>query len=578
MVPEIRQQEEEKDVVVFYHLRAEMIKDFLGGEVRITSSDIFARRVQTSIEDTLIEKQWHQLKEVYVNQIHTAVKQKTALQIRSFILESYYNWVVKSRSGDNNALQVPMHDKVLWFLEELANVIPNPSIMKMAQLMDFNKKDLLKHHILTKIDIVTLYVKATTPMLKTIRYETVNKVQLLQIFEFNVAQVVNYKFLRQSLLDTFNTENEVITEHLALLDRVNKAVHQERREILADIVQGSSEKLVLDAKSYYDLVIDNWEEYLQNAENLDMLTNIKGQDTTIADFITDSNESSKTEMKSRDVTKMPKKNENVKVGRFDDFEYFILTEIEKAGKNSEQDTIRKYQEHDIPRDSADNTSNEIIKSNKVLLNVSPQNESKADKLKNKIKYQIEFIKNKMDDFAKDANDLADFNKITNTLENLQANNIDFQETIVNNNSVEKQAHEESLLTDNNLQLKDAQVNSPNVNTVEEVETEVVLEDMINELLDSKYDQEKSPNIEHSHHLNKYNIPIASSKQLNKDKSQVSNSEGNPDSLTIQEQLEILSLNYNSIDGLTVSPEYEKKEKNNKDDVQKKESKHIGDEL
>ncbi|XP_043263141.1 ER degradation-enhancing alpha-mannosidase-like protein 3 [Colletes gigas] len=383
------------DIVIVHNLRAEIIKDPLGGEVRITSSYLPTRVTSKLESNTLVEKQWRQLKEVFVNQIYSDVKHNTGLEIRSFILESYYNWIGKSRGGNANILKISLRDKVLWFLEELSEIVPNPSIMKMGQLMDFNTQKLLKQYLLTKMDVVVLNMKNVMTVLKSIKSDSLNSEQLFKIFELNISQAGNYKILRQLLPDIFDIEDESITEHLILLDYVNQAVHKEYREILADGAQGNLEKSVIEKNSYYDILFDNWQRDLKNLEKLDILKKTKEHDSTIAEFMTDSNESSKTEMKSKDTFKMPKKNEDVKVGKFEDFEYFILTEIEKAVRNSEQNSIRKYQEPiDISRDAVDSASNEIVNLNNVILNVSSQNQSEVDELKNRIKYHIELMRNK----------------------------------------------------------------------------------------------------------------------------------------------------------------------------------------
>ncbi|XP_033188408.1 ER degradation enhancer, mannosidase alpha-like 2 isoform X2 [Bombus vancouverensis nearcticus] len=564
LVPELRHEGEEKDIIYFYDLRAEIIKDSLGGEVRISSSYISVSLRKESEDNTLIEKQWRQLKEVFVNHIYLDVKQKAGLQIRSFILESYYNWIVKSRGGDGTILKVSLRDKVAWFLKELAVVVPNPSIMKMDQLMDFIKQKLLKQYLLTKMDIMVLNMKKVTTILQTMRSGSPNTEQLFKIFELNIAQAGIFKFLRQLLPGIFDMEDEIIREHLALLDRVNKAVHKKYREILADGAQESLEKSMIDKNSYYDTIIDNWQKDLKNFEKLDLLKKPKEQDSVITEFMMDNNESSKSEMKSNDISKISKRNEDVKVGKFEDFEHFILTEIEKAVKNSEQDSIRKLQEHiDVSRDIADNTSKEAVNSNKVVLNVSSQNQSKADTLKNRIKYQIEFIKNKIEDFTKNIDSLVDFIKITNSLENVQSNNIDFKETVTNNNSADKQAHKESLLTDNDFQVTDAQTSSQNIKTIGKDNSEV-LQKIEKEVVDPQLNNYKS-------------IPSKLPKEC---KTQISKEEGNTKSIDIQQELETSNSNYNSVDEnkLQHSQKYTNEVKSKKVDVQKHKSKHIDDEL
>lgn len=575
MVP-VRHEEDEKDIIFFYNLRAEIIKDPLGGEVRITSSYISVPLTKESEDNTLIEKQWRQMKEFFVNHIYLDVKQKTSLQIRSFILESYYNWIVKSRNGDSKILKISLRDKVAWFLEELAVVVPNPSIMKMDQLMDINKQKLLKQYLLTKMDIMVLNMKTVTTMLKTIRSENPNTEQLFKIFEFNIAQANNYKFLKQLLPGIFDMEDEIISEHLALLDRV----HKKYREILTDGAEENLEKSIIDKNFYYDMIIDNWQNDLKNFEKLDVLKKIKGQDSTIIDFMID-NESSKTEIKSKDFSKMSKNNDDLKMGKFEDFEYFILTEIEKAMKNSEQNNIRKYKEHiEISRNVADNINKESGNSNKVVLNISSQNQSKTDTLKNRIKYQIEFIKNKIKDLTKNIDSLADFTKITNSLENVQSNNIEFQETITNNNSADEQIHKESVLSDNDFQEKDTQINT-NSRTIDKDKNNV-FQKIGKEIVNLQYNQENNPNsVDNSIHLNTNNYKIISSKLPKEYKNHISTSkEEDKDFINVPKELEAINTNYNSIDEnkLQHNEKHINEFTNKKINVQKHKSKHIDDEL
>ena len=581
MVSEIKDEDVEKVIVVFDDLHAEIIKDPLGGEVRITSMYIPTRFTSKLEDNALVEKQWHQLKEVFVNQIYKDAKPNAGLQIRSFILQSYYNWVVRSRGRNDDVLKVSLRDKVLWFLEELAEIVPNPSIMKMGQLMDFNKQKLLKQYLLTRMDIMVLNMQTFTTMLKAMKSQSPNTEQFVKICKLNIAQAVaHYKFLRQLLPGIFDTEDESSIEHLILLDEVNRAVHKEYREMLVDGARENFEKLVVDKSSYYDIVIDNWQRELKLFEKLDILKKTKEHDSTIAEFMTDSNESSKTELKSKDVFNMPKRNEDMKVGKFEDFEYFILTEIEKAVKSSEQDTIRKYQEHiDISRDAVDNTSKEIVNSNKVILNVSPQNQSKADTFTDTIKYHMKFLINKkIVDFTNDIDPLGDLTKITNSLDNIQSNNIDYQETVTNNNSAEEQAYEESSPKGNDLQLIDAQMSSPSVNTKAKDEAEAVSRNVEKEDIDTKRNQKTHPSTEHSVNLNVDSNKIRPSdlpKEFH-DQMQTLEKELSKHSVRVQEKTETsASIEESKLQG---SENYAIQAESTKVDVQEHGGKHIGDEL
>ncbi|XP_076220988.1 ER degradation enhancer, mannosidase alpha-like 2 isoform X2 [Nomia melanderi] len=347
MVSEMKHEEDEKDVVVFSNLRAEIIKDPLGGEVRITSSHRLPRLVKDSEDNTLIEKQWRQLKKVFVNQIYADTKENGGLQIRSFILKNYYNWIMKSRGKIDNLLEVSLQSRVLWFLEELTEVSSNPSITKMGQLMDSNKQKLLEQHLLTKMDRMVLNMNTVTTMLKTMKFESLNPEQFDKSRQLGITQDNNYKFLRQLVPGIFEVEDESIT-HLAQLDHFSKTVHKEYREIITNKAQKYLEKSVeekSDKNSYYDTVINNWQKDLKSFEKLDILKKPIEHDSAIAEFIGDlfTIQSRKTEI-SKYVDKMPKKNEDIKVGKFEDFVYFVLTELEKAEK-TEEANIRKYKDH-----------------------------------------------------------------------------------------------------------------------------------------------------------------------------------------------------------------------------------------
>ncbi|XP_054006912.1 ER degradation-enhancing alpha-mannosidase-like protein 3 [Hylaeus anthracinus] len=377
VVPEIKYEEDEKDVVIYYDLRAEMIKDSLEGEVRITSTYTPSRLTRKSKDNTLeVEKEWHQLKEVFVNQIYSDVKHNTGLQIRNFILESYYNWIVKSRGEIRDVLNIPLRNKVLWFLEELAEIVPNPSIMKMDQLTNLNKQKLLKQYLLTKMDVMALNMETTMTMLKTIKSESPkNTEQLFKILELFTSQANNYEFLKQLLVGIFDIKDEIIQNHFVLLD-YSVVYYKEYNEILTDAVQEILQKSVIPQHSYYYKQLATWGRASpKNLEKLDILKKMK-----------------EIKIKSTDSFKMPTENEDIKIGNFEDFEYFILTEIEKAIKNAKQNNFEKYQEHiDVSRDTADNTSEEVVNLNNIILNISSQSESAE--LRNAIKYHIEFMRN-----------------------------------------------------------------------------------------------------------------------------------------------------------------------------------------
>ncbi|XP_076298410.1 ER degradation enhancer, mannosidase alpha-like 2 [Lasioglossum baleicum] len=516
MASEMKHDEDEKDVVTHSDLRAEIFKDPLGGEVKITSTCKPLRFIKSSDDGTLIEQQWRQLKEVFANQIYADPKQNIGLQIRSFVLEGYCNWIMKSRGEIDNSLNMSLQNKVLWFLEELTKVAPNPSITTMGHLMDFNNQKLLKQYLLTKMDLMVLNMNTVTTMLKTMKYEGPNTEQLIRLTQLSIAQNSNYGFLRKLVVGLFDVEDESIP-HLTQLDHFSQAVLNEYHEILSNRAQKYLEKTIVkfNENSYYDVLINNWKRDLKSFEKLDILKKTIENDSTIAEFIRDSIESRKPEMKSKDVVKMPKKNEDIEVRKFEDFEYFILTKIEEAIQN-ERNSIRKYKDHiknykeymkkledqmrkykghiDISKDFADDISTEII--NNVILNISSQSQNDVDVLDELI------------------------TKVKNSLEDIQSNILEFSEPVTNNNSAEKQAYEESSLNDNDFQLIDSQISSSNVKTIMKDREETVLQK----------DEDKGICLQDNQEMMSSNLP----KEF-KDKLRTSEEENNEQSIHIKQE-------------------------------------------
>jgi len=378
-IPIIESLEDEADTIASHYFRAEIIKDSLGGEVRITAASedaiIILRPVSTPVEIL-----WHQLKEVFVNQIFINSKQNKGIRIRSFILESYYNWVNKARGV---LTKTSLSEKVRWFLNELL-VAPNASIRKMGQLAESNKQKLLKQYLLTNMDTMVLNLKTVATKLKNIKSVRPEMEQLLKISESGIAQVENYSFLRHLLADLFDEEDEIINQHVALLDRIHAEVHTTYQEILIDGVQRHLEKSGEEDSSYYDILITDLQKNLKNidkGENL--LGKTKENDLAVAEFISDSN-GGKLELEAKNI-KILKKDKESRNEKIEDFEYFILSEIEKAVKYSEQNILRKYEDQ---RDASKNAVTEdkkdknAIKPDDIILH--SQNQSEGEDRKNKI--------------------------------------------------------------------------------------------------------------------------------------------------------------------------------------------------
>jgi len=340
-IPIIESEENQEDTIDFHYFHADIIRDSLGGEVRITVASeaaiIVVKPVSTSVEIL-----WHQLKEVFINQLFFNSKQNKDIRIRNFILESYYNWINKARGV---LTKTSLSYKVRWFLGELLMVAPNSSIKKIGQLLEANKQKLLKQYLLTNMDSMILNLKTIATKFKNTKSARPGLQQLFKISESGSMQIDNYSFLHHLLLNLFDEEDEIIKQHIVFLDRVHAKVHTTYQEILIDGVQRHLAKLREEDNTYYDILIIDLQKNMENIdkrENLLKKVSFKKDDLIITEFISDSN-GDKLEIETKNF-KVLKQDKEFGINRIEDFEYFILTEIEKAVKYSEENILQKYED------------------------------------------------------------------------------------------------------------------------------------------------------------------------------------------------------------------------------------------
>ncbi|KAL2730708.1 ER degradation-enhancing alpha-mannosidase-like protein 3 [Vespula squamosa] len=363
---------EQQDTIEFHHLSAQIIKDSLGGEIRVTakSNVPLIHMTKNSETTTLLEKQWQQLKEVFVNQIYIGSSQKTGLYIRTFLLTSYYNWIMTEQGVDTNVFNAAsLKQKVLWFLKELSEVAPNPSIaLSIGQLMDSNKQKILKQHLLTKMDLTVLYLKEISTKLKEIRSTMPGLTPFIKISRFDIRQINEYIVLRHLLREIFDGDDKIVKQHLDLLDHVGKIVKNIYQEILMDDWQKSLEKFGGNKDPEFLKLQRAYVALIQEV-----------------DFTNDNNESN-PEINTKDLFKLLNENKDYDK-KYENFENFIWTEIEKVNKNTEQNTLQEYEdESNISNYIETNNENKIIttESDKMLIQSDVLKQSKNESMKNKI--------------------------------------------------------------------------------------------------------------------------------------------------------------------------------------------------
>lgn len=459
MIPVVESQEFQEDTIDFHYFHAEIIKDSLGGEVRITAPSEDAIIILKPVS-TPVEILWYQLKEVFVNQIFLNSKQNKGIRIRSFILESYYNWVNKARGV---LTKTSLSYKVRWFLSELLIVAPNTSIRKMGQLLEPTKQKLLKQYLLTNMDTMVLNLKTVATKLKSMKSVRPDMEQLLKISESGIAQVENYSFLRHLLADLFDEEDEIVSQHIALLDHIHAEVHTTYQKILIDGMQKHLEKSGEEDSSYYDILISDLQKNLKNmdrGENL--LGKTKEDDLAVAEFISDSG-SGKSEFKGKSIRvldqnmRVLKKGKDLDTEKLEDFEYFILTEIGKAVKHSAQSILRKYEggTSDVSKNAVtEGKKNKDSDKGEITLH-SPQNQSKGEDRKSKAPSSLK--------------------KEINSLGTAKSADVKFEETVVKDEQKEKST--------------DSSTNAPNVRTPSTDERHALLREIRKDISDTQHKQQ-----------------------------------------------------------------------------------------
>ncbi|XP_036140100.1 ER degradation-enhancing alpha-mannosidase-like protein 3 [Monomorium pharaonis] len=537
MIPIIESQENQKDSIDFHYFHAEIVKDSLGGEVRITGASK-ATIVVIRPDSTPIEIMWYQLKEVFINQIFPEIRNNKGLRIRSFILESYYNWINKARGV---LTKTSLSHKVRWFLSELLVVKPNPSIKKMGQLLESNKQKILKHYLLTNMDTMVLNLKTVATKLKSMKSVRPEMEQLLKISESGITLVENYSFLRHLLIDLFDEKDEIVNQHVAHLDRIHAKVHTTYQEILIDGVQRQLEKSGIEDSSYYDILIVDLQKNLKNidkGENL--LKKTKKDNLAIADFINDSNED-KLELESKSV-KILKKTKESGAEKLEDFEYFILTEIEKAVKYSEQNIFQKYENSDESKNVAMKSKKDknVVKSGEIILH-SSQNQSEGENRKNQVQNTFQ--------------EKIDFLRITKV--------IDVKLEAIKDKQKEKSSIDSASSDTNKIHVSDTSVTTDTSNSRTPIKKNVLLQELQKDISDIQYSyetdlREKSSNQKDS--VGNKIVPIDLLEEL-KNPMWVSNKEK-----VLKKKSQITDTFYSTIVGDEVK--YEEKKHTSKDKIKK----------
>ncbi|XP_046605659.1 ER degradation-enhancing alpha-mannosidase-like protein 3 [Neodiprion virginianus] len=310
---EIIREEDQKIIVEFQHLKAEITHTLTEEEIRITVNlDKTLSTPQEHADFSDFEKKWRFLRKMFVNQIFANTKKDSSLYIKGSVMKGYYKWVQTERGLSNDVINnMNLSRKVLWFLKELGELGPELSVAdKTNEVTNINKRrlELLKQHLLSKMDDMA-FLKNVAMKLKSLKSTNPEMEQLFEQLESGKVEVENYALFGKLLREIFEGEDEDMSQHIVLLDHLHKAIQ----------INNPSEILIDQLRKEF-------------GDSLE-LTNFSESE---GDFLVGESRTDDTESKESKKTKSLQEYSKINVidsRNLDDFENFILIEIEKAAEN-----------------------------------------------------------------------------------------------------------------------------------------------------------------------------------------------------------------------------------------------------
>lgn len=333
---EFTREEDHKIIVEFEHLKAEITDSLNEEEIKLTANlDTPVETSQEPNDSTEFEKKWRYLRGMFVNKIFTNTKEGSSLYIKGSVMKGYYKWVHSERGLSNEVINnMSLSSKVLWFLKELGELGPDSTITDMSDgLTDVNRRrlELLKQHLLSKMYDMA-FLENLASKFKNLKSTNPEMEKLFKQLLSGKVDVENYALFGKLLRVIFEGEYEDISQHFVLLENLYKAVQDNNRS---------------------EMLIDQLRKELGNSLEIMNFPESKEDDIVIGEpGIVESRESLKDESVIEHRKTEQKESRNL-----DDFEDFILIEIEKAvespAKIKTNPSPPNYSDADEPKETSD---------------------------------------------------------------------------------------------------------------------------------------------------------------------------------------------------------------------------------
>ncbi|XP_033219638.1 ER degradation-enhancing alpha-mannosidase-like protein 3 isoform X2 [Belonocnema kinseyi] len=204
----------------FGHLQAILAKGTPQSEIRITAKPgVPFTPTKISESKSFLERQWKNLKQLFVNEIYAPGRQSSGVQVKVTFLKSQFETMMLERGMkieaiNNSSLLV----KVLWFLKELSELTPEKTatideLMGLSAAKLFSLKSANNHF---------------KHQLEKLRSKKEEMDRLFRSLEAGSLQVRDDSLFKKLMQDVVKGNEKAVNQHFELLDRIFKFDSKEK--------------------------------------------------------------------------------------------------------------------------------------------------------------------------------------------------------------------------------------------------------------------------------------------------------------------------------------------------------------
>lgn len=228
----------------FGHLQAILTKGSAQNEIRITAKPgVPFTPTKVSESKSFLERQWKNLKQLFVNEIYAPGRQSSGVQVKITFLKSQFETMMLERGMkieaiNNSSLLV----KVLWFLKELSELTPEKTatideLMGLSAAKLFSLKSANNHF---------------KHQLEKLRSKKEEMDRLFKSLESGNLQVKDDSLFKKLMQDVVKGNEKGVSQHFQLLDRIFKFDSKEKSEEEKDNLESKEEECKTETQNLSD--------------------------------------------------------------------------------------------------------------------------------------------------------------------------------------------------------------------------------------------------------------------------------------------------------------------------------------